>query len=53
MNEYGPYGNHKAVIIASKNPNVTKGCTADKRKHVATMIPQKAEIIRRLKSSRS
>jgi hypothetical protein len=39
--------------MASKNPNVTKGSTADKRKHVASMIPQKAEIIRRLESSRS
>jgi len=39
--------------MASKNPNVTKGSTADKRKRVALMIPQKAELIRMLESSRS
>jgi hypothetical protein len=39
--------------VASRNPNVTKGSTADKRKCVASMISQKAEIIRRLESSRS
>jgi hypothetical protein len=39
--------------MASKNPNVTKGSTADKRKHVASMVPQIVEIIRGLESSRS
>jgi hypothetical protein len=39
--------------MASKNPNVTKGSTANNRKHVASMISQKAKIIRRLESSRS
>jgi len=39
--------------MTSKNPNVTKGSTADKRKHIASIMPQKAEIIWRLESSKS
>jgi len=38
--------------MASEVPKVNKQGTADKRKHVTIMIPQKLQIIRRLESSK-
>jgi hypothetical protein len=39
--------------MASKDPNMSKQGTAGKRKHVTRTIPQKMEIIRKLKSGES
>jgi hypothetical protein len=39
--------------MASKHPNMSKRGNAGKRKHVTLTIPQKHEVIRRLKSGES
>jgi hypothetical protein len=39
--------------MASEDPKLSKQGTADKKKHVTLMIPQKPEIIRRLESDDS
>jgi len=49
---YGHYLACQAIIIASEDTKVNKQGTADKRKHVMIMIPQKLQIIRRLKSGK-
>jgi hypothetical protein len=40
------------IIVASKDPKMSKQGTADKRKHVTLTIPQKPEIIRKLESGK-
>jgi hypothetical protein len=44
----GIYRAHRPIIIASKNPKISKQVTANKRKHVTLIIPYKCEIIGRL-----
>jgi hypothetical protein len=39
--------------MASKDPKISKQDTANKRKHLTLMIPQKLEINRRLESGQS
>jgi hypothetical protein len=39
------------LLVWLQKIQMTKGGTAGKRNHVASMIPQKAEIVRRLESS--
>jgi hypothetical protein len=40
------------IIVASKNPKISKQSTAGKRKRVTLTIPQKPAIIRKLKSGK-
>ena len=40
------------IIVASKDPKMSKQGTAGKRKHVTLTIPQKPEIIGKLKSGK-
>jgi hypothetical protein len=40
----------QAVIMASKDSQMNKQPTPDKRKHKTLTLPQKLEIIQRLKS---
>jgi hypothetical protein len=49
----GLHGAHQAIIMASKDPKMSRQGTAGKKKHVTLMIPQKLEIIRRLESDES
>jgi hypothetical protein len=47
------YWARKAIIMASKDPQISKHGTAGNWKHVTLMIPQKLEITKRLESGES